>query len=112
MTKLLEKSGKCKTGASVSNCFTRANAWSCSGPQRLLTSLIASFFVRATKGAIVAAKLGINFLTKFTMPNTDLNCLIFVGFGKSMIALMRSSPIRIPSDDSIWPKYLTSLGPN
>ena len=46
------------------------------------------------------------------MPNTDLNCLIFVGFGKSMIALMRSSQIRIPSADSTWPKYLTSVGPN
>ena len=54
--KLFDKSGKCKTGASV-NGFTLANAWSCSGTQRLLTSLIASFFVRATKGAIVAANL-------------------------------------------------------
>jgi len=37
---------------------------------------------------------------------------MFVGFGKSMIALMWSSPIRIPSAENIWPKYLTSLGPN
>lgn len=30
----------------------------------------------------------------------------------SRIALIRSSPIRIPFADRIWPKYFTSLGPN
>ena len=39
-------------------------------------------FVRATRGAKMLARLGINFRTKFTIPSTDLNFLIFLGIGK------------------------------
>ena len=68
--------------------------------------------MRATRGAMVPAKLGINLRTKLTIPSTDRNSLIVLGVGKSIIAFMRTSPIRIPSAVNICPKYLTSRGPN
>jgi len=45
-------------------------------------------------GAVIVAKLGMNFLVYFIMPSTDRIWFMFVGAGKSKIsALIRSWPI-------------------
>lgn len=87
----------------VSSCFTLAKASSCSAFQCSEIRLAFFFFVGVTSGAITVAKFGMNFLTKIIVPSTDRNFLMFVGRGKSTIALIRSSPILIPSADKIWP---------
>ena len=54
--------------------------------------------VRATKGSnTVGARFGMNFRTKLTVPRTERSSLIVVGVFKSIMALIRSSPLRIPS---------------
>ena len=111
-TKSFVKSGKHKTGALLSNRLTSAKASSCSWLQRFAIDFTCSFCVSSTSGAITVERSGINFLTKLIIPKTERSSLIVLGVGKSVIALIRSSPMRIPSFDKIWPRYLTSFGPN
>lgn len=74
--------------------------------------LAIAFRVRAIKGSITVARFSIYFLTKLAMPSTDRSFRIFVGVGRSMIALVRSLLIRMPSVDEKRPRYFTPFWSN
>lgn len=46
---------------------------------------------------------------KFTMPKTDLRCLMHVGVGNRVIAYMRSLHTDIPFAEMTWLKYSISF---
>ena len=99
--------GKRRTGAEVNNYFTLIKAASCSDPQwfRNVCKFATDLRVRATKGSMIGARFGMNFRTKLTVPRTERSSLIVVGVFKSIMALIRSSPMRIPSADKTCPRY-------
>ena len=93
-------------GAEVNSSFTLIKAASCSDPQwfRNVFQFTTDLRVRATKGSIVVARFGMDFRTKLIVPSTERSYLIVVGVFKSIMALIRSSPMRIPLADITSPR--------
>ena len=53
---------------------------------------------------MIVARFGMNFRTKLILPGTERSSLIVVGVFKSIMALIRSSPMRIPLADNTRPR--------
>ena len=70
------------------------------------------FLVSSTKGAVISEKFGTNRRTKLRLPQNERDSLLFFGSGNSLIAMIRSLPIVIPSAEITCPKYFTRFDPN
>ena len=112
-TNYFEKTGKCNTGGDDNASFDWVIALLWAGPQCFSNSwpFENCSLMSSTKGAVISEKYGTNRRIKLRVPNNERKSLIFFGSGNSLIALIRSLPILIPSAEITCPKYFTCFDP-